>query len=278
MKNKTCVITGANSGIGYETSLSLAKMGAKILMICRNKEKGEKAKSEIIKLAENSNVDLFIADFSSQKQIRELSKTLNESYEYFDVLINNAGAINTERFESEDNYELTFAVNHLGYFLFSNLLLPKLRNAPKARIVNVVSAVEKISTIFWNDLNLIKNFSGFKAYCQSKLANVIFTYTLANNLKDTNITVNCLHPGAVATNFSGNTNGLFHILFKLGKPFLRSAIKGSETVVWLASSCDVEGISGKYFHNKKEIKSQSMTYNLEVQKRLWDLSVKMVDL
>jgi NAD(P)-dependent dehydrogenase (short-subunit alcohol dehydrogenase family) len=275
MKNKVCIITGATSGMGLVTATALAGMGATIGFVCRNRIKGEAAINAIKEKTKNNNINLFIADLSSQADIRRLALELKAKFPVIDVLVNNAGAINQERTSTIDGFETTFAVNHLAYFLLTNLLLDNLKAAPKARIVSVASEASRMGKINFDDLQLTNHYSSWKSYGQSKLANILFTYELARRLQGTNITVNCLHPGGVRTGFAGELKGFSGSMWKLFTPLLRSAEKGAETIIWLASSAEVEGISGKYFKDKKEIKSMPVSYNNDVQKKLWEVSEEL---
>lgn len=278
MKNKTVVITGANSGIGYVTALEIAKLGAEVVMVCRNKDKAEAARQEIIKKSSNTAILLKIADLSSQKQIRLLAEEIKKEYPIIDVLINNAGVLVPERRESEDGIELTWATNHLAYFLLTNLLLDNLKAAPAARIVNVASEVQQIGNIYWDDIGLTKSYTPLKAYAQSKLANIMFSNELAKRLEGTKVTTNALHPGAVATNFGSDGKGLIAWLFKTFRWSLLSAEKGAETSIWLATSPQAEGLTGQYFTKKKAIKAKTIAYSKEALKRLWELSEQMTNL
>jgi NAD(P)-dependent dehydrogenase (short-subunit alcohol dehydrogenase family) len=275
MKNKIVIITGANSGIGYFTALEIAKLGAKVVMICRNKDKGEVARQEIIKKSNNTAVFLKIADLSSQKQIRLLAEELKKEYPVIDVLVNNAGVLVPERRESEDGIELTWATNHLAYFLLTNLLLDNLKAASSARIVNVASEVQQIGNIYWDDIELKNNYTSFKAYAQSKLANIMFSNELVKRLEGTKVTTNALHPGAVATNFGSDGKGLIAWLFKTFRWSLLSAQQGAETSIWLATSPQVEGVTGQYFSKKKAIRAKTLAYSKEALKRLWEISEQM---
>jgi len=276
MQNKTIIITGANSGIGYETALHFARAGAAVAMVCRNRAKGEAAKDEIAAVSGNKNISLHIADMSSLKQVHNLGNILRDKYPVIDVLINNAGSIVYDYIETEDGYESTFAANHLGYFLLTDLLLENLRNAPEGRIVNLASEAQRAGRIRFDDVNLKGKYDPIKAYCQSKLANIIFTYELAKHLADTNVTVNCMHPGTVRTGFGMEYRGFTGALFRMIRPFLRSPKKGAETAIWLSGAPELKGVTGKYFYDKKEIKSIPSSYDPEIQKRLWDLSGEMI--
>jgi len=272
MKDKICIVSGATSGIGKVTATALASQGAQIIMLCRNKDKGEQVKEEIIHKTGNTNIRFFLVDFSSQKDIRKAAEEINASVPHIDLLVNNAGAFYDKRTVTEDNLELTFAVNHIGYFLLTQLLLDKIKKAPKARIVNVASQAQMMGSIYFDDINLEKGFMPMKAYAQSKLANIMFTFELAEKLKDTGITVNCLHPGVVNTGFSKNGTSLFTTLFNSASRFFMTPEQGAQTSIWLATSPEVEGISGKYFARKKEIRAKKIAYDKQARKRLWELS------
>jgi len=276
MKNKICIVTGANSGIGKVTAQELASKGAIVIMVCRNKEKGQQALEEIVTKTKNQNLELIVADFSSQKEILRAANEIKTKYPIIDVLVNNAGAINETRTETVDGYETTFAVNHLGYFLFTKLLLDNLKSAPKARIINVASMAQQMGKLNFDDLQTKISYSPMKAYSLSKLANVIFTYELANRLKNSNITANCVHPGVVNTNFGNELKGVVKFIFKLFVPLMRDANKGAETSIWLATAPELEGVSGKYFADKKEKKTQPDSYKPEIQQKFWEVSEKMI--
>ncbi len=275
MNGKICIVTGSNIGIGKITAIELAKMGGHVVMICRDKSRGESAQAEIKKKSGNEKVDLLLADFSSQESIRRVAEEFNQKYDRLDVLVNNAGAIFGERKLTVDGIETTFAVNHLGYFLLTNLLLDKLKASAPSRIVNVASRAHMRTTMNFDDLYGEKDFQSFRAYAQSKLANVMFTYELAERLEGMGVTVNCLHPGVVATGFGRGGTKFFQFLFKLGAPLLTSPKKGAETSVFLASSPEMEDVSGKYFVNKRVQKSSDASCDREAWKRLWNLSEKL---
>ena len=278
MQGKICMITGANSGIGYETALALAKMGAQVVMVCRNQAKAEAAQAMIKSQSGNPLVDVLIADLSVQQSIRDLAATFKAKYNRLDVLVNNAGVAIGKRELSADGYEMTFAVNHLAYFLLTNLLLDMLKASAPARIVNVASEYQSFSfsTLDFDDLMLEKEYGVARAYGQSKRANVIFTYELSKRLTGTGVTANCLHPGIVRTNFGSQTGGLFGLVWsKLARPIELSPEQGAQTIIYLASSPEVEGITGQYFTKKKPIKSSAQTYDRAVQERLWQISEQL---
>ncbi len=276
MKGKTCLITGANSGIGYESALALAKMGAQIVMVCRNRSKGEAAQATIKSKSGNQLVDLLIADLSVQQSIRDLAAAFKAKYNRLDVLINNAGGAFGKRELTADGYEMTFAVNHLAYFLLTDLLLDVLKASAPSRIVSVASEYEQFAALDFDDLMLEKKYGVNKAYGQSKRANIAFSYELAKRLVGTGVTANCLHPGVVRTNFGSQTGGLFGMVWsKLARPLELSPEQGAQTIIYLASSPEVEGVTGMYYQKKKPIKSHAQTYDPAVQTRLWQVSEQL---
>ncbi|MBM4161821.1 MAG: SDR family oxidoreductase, partial [Ignavibacteria bacterium] len=264
MNDKICVVTGASSGIGRVTAEALAELGAMVLIVCRNREKSESTRLEIIRKHKDARVEFFLADLSSQKEIHVLADAIKARYQHIDVLVNNAGGINPKRTLTVDGIEMTFAVNHLAYFLLTNLLLDQLRAASAARVVNVSSDVHRYTTIFFDDLGLERSYTPMKAYCQSKLANILFTHELGRRLRGTNVTTNALHPGSVRTNFGKNLSGISGFYFRAFGPLMRSPAKGAETVIWLATSSDVDGVTGRYFFDKREIRSSSSSYDGEI--------------
>ena len=283
MKNKVCIITGANSGMGKLMAIDLANKGATLIMVCRTREKPNVALNEVSSKTKNQNIDLMTTDLSSQKEIRELANKIKEKYPKIDILINNAGGMNFKYTETIDKIETTFATNHLAYFLLTNLLLNNLNESKQARIINVASEASKNAKIDFEDINLKKDYSTFKAYSQSKLANILFTYELNRRLKDNpktkNITVNCVHPGNIPQTKLGQGSKLFaNFIAKLPKDLILTPEQGVETTLWLSQSKDVSNISGKYFYKKQEIKSNPISYDLDVAKRLWDLSEKLCEM
>lgn len=276
MTGKICIVTGANSGIGKATAFGLAQQGAHVVMVCRNEAKGLAAKADIEAQTGNTTIDLLLADLASQKAIRRLAETILERYERIDVLVNNAGVYLGSRSVTEDGYEATFAINHLAYFLLTHLLLDRLKASAPSRIINVSSEAHQSGKMHFDDLDLASGFNGIKAYAQSKLCNVLFTYSLAKRLEGTGVTVNALHPGVVGTNIgNGSLIGWF---FKLFGPLLLSPTKGAGTSLYLATSPDVEGVMGKYFIKKKAQQSSALSYDEEVAERLWAISLKRTDL
>ncbi|MFX1572763.1 MAG: SDR family oxidoreductase [Promethearchaeota archaeon] len=276
MKGKICMITGANSGIGKATAIGLAEMGANIIMICRDKERGKKAQEEIIDLTGNTNVDLFICDLSSQESIRKLVSEFKKKYQSLNVLINNAGLMLSKRTLSVDGVEMNFAVHHLAPFLLTNLLLDMLKKSAPSRIINVTSAAHKTAKINFDDLQSEnKKYRLFKVYGISKLAAMLFTYELSRRLEGSGVTVNAVHPGVVNTNLSRD-----HSAFSRGfaKLFFKSPREGAQTSIYLATSPDIEGVTGKYFIKKEPRESSKESYNKKDAKRLWEISSEMTKL
>ena len=278
MQGKICMVTGANSGIGKATALELAQMGATVVMVCRDRARGEEARSEITTKSRNNAVDLLLADLSSQQSIRQLVENFQHHYTHLHVLINNAGAaFPGRRRETVDGLEMTFAVNYLAPFLLTNLLLDVLKASAPARIVNVSSATQASGYIQMDDLQAEKHYRS--AYGQSKLAEVLFTYELARRLQGTGVTANCLHPGFVATNFGQiGTAPVMRTAVKFISRFGMSPEEGAKTSIYLASSPDVEGVTGTYFVKSIPKRSASISYDESLQRQLWEQSAKLVNL
>lgn len=278
MRGKVCLVTGSSSGIGKETALGLARLGATVVMVCRDRARGEAARYEIASAGGGATVDLLLADLSSQAAIHSLAEELTSRYPRIDVLVNNAGALNTARRLTDDGIEMTFAVNHLAYFLLTNLLLDTLKASAPARIVNVASDSHTNAHINFDDLQGARRYRGMQAYGQSKLANILFTYELARRLQGSGVTANCLHPGVVATGFGHNNGRLISLGFRLIAPFVTKPDEGAKTSIYLASSPQVDGVSGKYFVKCKETRSSAASYDEAAARRLWDLSAELTHL
>lgn len=267
-KDSVVIITGANSGMGKAAAIELAKTGAHIVMVCRNQARGEAALREVHEKTGNQQVVVMLADLGSQESIRSFCTTFKKKYQRLDILINNAGVILPGRHETIDGFELQFGVNHLGHFLLTNLLLDLMSTS--ARIIVVSSGAHKIGKIHFKDINLTKNYRLWRAYAQSKLANILFTYELSRRLEGTGITANCLHPGAVGTSMGINReSGFGTFITKLLKPFFQTPEQGAETAVFLATSAEVSQLSGKYFYRKKEIRSSNRSHDLNLANKLW---------
>ncbi len=278
MGEKVCLITGATSGIGKATAMGLATLGASVVMVGRDRGKGEVVMAEIKEKSGNTSVDLMLADLSSQEEIRRLADEFKEAYPQLDVLINNAGVFRSKRITTADGLETTFAVNHLAYFLLTKLLLDVLKASAPSRIVNVSSGEHSNATIDFDDLQGEKGYKGPKAYSQSKLATVLFTYELARRLEGTGVTANCLHPGVVGTNFGSGVSGVSGFMVRALRPLMISPEKGAETSIYLASSPEVEGLSGRYFVKKAEARSSHVSYDERLARRLWEVSAELTNL
>jgi NAD(P)-dependent dehydrogenase (short-subunit alcohol dehydrogenase family) len=245
-------------------------------MVGRDRGRGEAARAEIKQKSPNASVDLMLADLSSQEDIRRLADEFKEAHPRLDVLINNAGVIRSKRVRTADGLETTFAVNHLASFLLTNLLLDLLKASAPSRIINVASGEHRNGTIDFNDLQGQKEYKTAKAYGQSKLANVLFTYELARRLEGTGVSANCLHPGAgVRTNLGSGVSGVFGFTMRALTPLMKSPEKGAETSVYLASSPEVEGVSGAYFVKKAEARSSDTSYDERLARRLWGVSADL---
>ncbi|UNC92178.1 SDR family oxidoreductase [Candidatus Contubernalis alkalaceticus] len=272
------VITGANSGMGKATSIELAKIGAVIVMLCRSKERGEEALQNVRAISGNNSVELMLCDLGSIKSIRNFCVEFKKKYQQLNVLINNAGVILPGYHQTADGFELHFGVNHLGHFLLTNVLLNILIASAPARIINVTSGAHKTGKIYFEDVNLKKNYTFWRAYAQSKLANIMFTYELSERLKGTGVTANCLHPGAVATSMGINRDtGFGTLITRLLRPFFQTPEQGAETAIYLATSSDIEGVTGRYFYRKRSVPSSKSSYDKAIAKKLWDLSKKLVE-
>jgi len=278
MKNKVVLVTGANSGIGRAASLALAKMGATIVMVARNKERGEAARAEIIKESQNNSVDLLLADLSSLKSVRQLATEFQKKYSKLHVLINNAGLFNQRRHVTTDGYEDTFATNYLAPFVLTNLQLDLLKASAPSRIINVSSVGHYNGHINFDDLNLEKEYGGWKAYGQSKLALILFTHELAKKLQGTGVTVNAVHPGTVATNIWSRPLGPVGFIMALPKLFMTTPRQGAETIVYLASSPNAKDLNGEYLEKLRVKKSSNESYDEGIAQRLWDVSAKLTGL
>ena len=280
MQGKICLVTGATSGIGKATALGLAQMGATVVMVGRDREKGEAVQREIKTKSGNEAVDLLLADLSSQESIRQLAEDFLQRYTKLHVLINNAGLISLRRRETVDGLEVTFAVNLLAPFLLTNLLLDVIKASAPSRIINVSSASHEAGYINMDDLQLEGHYRYLRAYGQSKLALVLFTYELARRLQGTGVTANCLHPGFVASNFGQNGTGpisraVVNLIFS---SFGISPEEGAKTSIFLATSPEVEGVTGKYFVKSIPKRSAPITYDESLQRQLWEESARLVKL
>ena len=278
MADKICLVTGGNSGIGKSVALGLAKMGATVVVVSRNKEKGETAVTDTVEKSGNKNVELIQADMSSQNSIHQLVNEFRARHEKLHLLINNAGVYLTKRSETEDGLESTFAVNHLGPFLLTSLLVDILKASAPSRIVNVTSDAHKGARVNFDDLQGERKFSGWQAYGQSKLAMILYTRGLAKKLEGTGVTVNSAHPGVVRTNFAKNNGGLVMLGFRFLGMFFISPESAAKRILYVATSPDLEGVTGKYFTKMHEVKSSQESYDDDSARRLWQISEQLTRL
>jgi NAD(P)-dependent dehydrogenase (short-subunit alcohol dehydrogenase family) len=273
MQGRVCLVTGATSGIGRATAKALAGRGANVALVARDPARGKVTAADIARATGNGRVEVFVADLSSQGSIRELAGSFRRDHDRLHVLVNCAGGFNRDRTVTFDGLELTFALNHLGYFLLTTLLLDVIVASAPARIVNVTSGAQAMGRIQFDDLQGERGYRGQAAYNQSKLANVLFTYELARRVEGKGVTANCVHPGVVRTNFGRENQPLLWRLFMpIVTPFMRTPEKGAETVVWLASSAEVEGVTGRYFRDRTARRSSKQSYDPELAARLWRVS------
>ena len=277
MSGKTIIVTGATSGIGEIAARELAGMGAGVVVIGRSGEKCRATADMIRKATGNPAVDYLVADLSSQDAVRRLAADIKVRYPRIDVLVNNAGAMVSPRRESADGIEMTWALNHLGYFLLTDLLLDTLKASAPSRVVSVASDAHRmVSGINFDDVEGKKGYSPFKNYSQSKLANILFTRELACRIEGSGVTANCLHPGFVATNFTTGKGFTFRVFQAMTKVFAITPEDGAKTTIYLASSPEVEGASGGYYSKCKLAKPTAAGRDDEAARRLWELSKRMV--
>jgi len=276
MDGKTILITGATSGIGEVAAQELALMGAQVLIVGRNKDRVQASIERIMNSDKSNKVLPFVADLSSFVDIQRLSREVKSSISRLDVLLNNAGAFFTSKHLSVDGFEMTFALNHLNYFLLTRELMDLLKSSEPARVVSVSSAAHYGGHLKFDDLQGLKSFSGWQAYSNSKLMNVLFTYKLSQIFNGTGITANVLHPGFVATNFGKSNGGVFKPLFGFAHIGAISKEQGAKTSIYLASLPEVEGTTGKYFDKSKPVRSSDESYDQTVIDRLWEESEKIL--
>jgi NAD(P)-dependent dehydrogenase (short-subunit alcohol dehydrogenase family) len=282
MSGKICIVTGANSGIGKETALGLAQLGGRVIMVCRNAEKGTAALEEIRRESGSSQVDLLIADMSSQASVRALAEQIQQKYPRVDVLVNNAGGGVPARRLSADGIEMTLATNHLGAALLTFLLLDLLKASAPSRIINVSSSEsQRPKRLDLNDLQFERRkYRGIAAYAQSKLLMNAFTFELARKLAGTGVTANCLHPGVVATNiWSANPPPLIgRLIIAVVKPFMLTSKQGAAVSLYLATSPEVAQVSGEYFVKSKPAKSNPLSRDPKLMAEVWLCTGKMTSL
>jgi retinol dehydrogenase-12 len=277
LMGKVCLVTGATAGIGQATAMLLAKRGATVIGIGRNRTKNEYSTQRIKEETANPAVEYMLADLSSQKEIRALAQQFHEKYDRLDVLVNNAGATFGRRLESVDGIEMTFALNHLGYFLLTNLLRETLEASRPSRVINVSSSLHKLGKIDFDNIPLEKGYARSKAYQRSKLANIGFTYEMARRLCSCEVTVNAMNPGLVNTNVGQVAGGVAAKMKGLVDRIAGlTPEEGAQTIIYLATSPDVVGVTGRYFVKEKSIPSSKVTYDLDFCRRLWDVSEELI--
>lgn len=279
MQDRICLITGGTNGIGKSTAQGLAHLGATVVIVGRDAQKTSQVVAEIRSATGNPNVDSLLADLSSQQAVRRLASDFKRKYPQLHVLLNNAGGTFTTRQLSVDGIEMTLALNHLAYFLLTNLLLDTLEASAPARIINVSSDAHSGGKIDFDNLQGERSYSSFGPYGNSKLANILFTTELARRLEGTDVTVNALHPGFTSTGFGKNNPGFFMKIMGVVVPLIaRSPEKGAATSIYLASSLEVQSITGKYFVDCKVTQPAPQAADSAVAKKLWDVSTEMVHL
>jgi NAD(P)-dependent dehydrogenase (short-subunit alcohol dehydrogenase family) len=272
IKGKTVVITGATAGIGLAAARALAAMGARVAGVSRDPDKCARVAGELRATTGNGDIGIFCADLSSMESVRQLAADLLARFPRIDVLVNNAGGMYVRRVLTADGFERTFALNHLSNFLLTRLLLDRLAASAPARIINVSSSAQYGGRIHFDDLQLARGYAAMKAYRQSKLANVLFTYELDRRLQGTGVTANAMHPGLVRTDITKDNGWLFRLFQPLALMGSRTPEEGARTIVYLASSPEVEGVSGKFFIDERPVRSAEASYNREDGARLWEMS------
>jgi retinol dehydrogenase 14 len=277
MAGRVVLITGATGGIGNATAIGLATMGARVGITGRDLARAEQAAADIRAASGNGAVDAFAADMTSQAEVRRLAVAVLDAYPRLDVLVNNVGGFWAHRHPTDDGVERTFALNHLAAFLLTNLLLDRLKASAPARVVNVSSGAQSMGRIVFDDLQGARKYSGQQAYNQSKLATVMFTKELARRLEGTGVTANSLHPGVVRTNFGAEDQArFFAVISRLILPLLKTPAQGAQTSIYLASSPDMDGVTGKFFANRKPKTANKLADDTQVTARLWQVSADLV--
>ncbi len=279
LNGKVCLITGATSGIGKVTATALAAQGAEVIIAGRNQQKIENTVQQIQSETGNELVQCLLADFSDLQQVRDLVSSFKERYSRLDVLVNNAGAFFNTRQGTLYSVEMTFLVNHLAPFLLTNLLLETIQDSAPARILNISSDAHKYGTLNFDDLGFKRGYAGMKAYARSKLANVLFTYETVRRLAGSGVTVNALHPGHVATDiWRTNFSFIGPALKRVMGLFALTPEQGADNTIYLASSPEVEGVTGKYFFKREPVQSSPISYDEEIAKRLWEISENLTSM
>ena len=278
MQGKTCLVTGATFGIGRATALGLARRGARLVIVGRDAERTRATAASLQRASGNPEIEMRVADLFSQDAVRGLAREFAATHQRLDVLVNNAGGFFSRRETTADGVERTWALNHLAYFLLTLELLPLLRASAPARIVNVASAVHARGRIDFDDLGGARRYDGVRSYCQSKLANLLFTYALARRIAGSGVTANGLHPGVVATGLARNMRGIPRLFMTAARAFILKPEQGAETSIHLASSPELAAVSGKYFVKSRPARSSPLSYDEALQERLWATSLEQTGL
>jgi len=275
MRGRTCVVTGASSGIGRATARALAGLGADVVLVCRDVARSAAARADVAAASAGGAVDVVLGDLAVQRDVRRVAAELLARFPALHVLVHNAGVVNLRHATTPDGIEVVFAVNHLAPFLLTHLLRDRLVASAPARVVTVASAAHQLGTIDFDDLGRARAYRWMPVYAQSKLANVLFTYELARRLAGTGVTANCVHPGAVGTRLGQNNGRIATALTWLLRPLFRSAERGADTVVWLASAPDVATVTGRYFVDRRPRTSSAASRDEALARRLWDVSARL---
>ena len=276
LDGRICLVTGATSGIGLETASGLAALGAQVVMVGRDRQRGEQARKAVVEKTGNDRVDLLLADLSSLAAVRALAREFLATYPALHVLVNNAGTVELARTTTIDGFEKTFAVNHLSYFLLTNLLLPRLRASAPSRIVNVASEAHRFGRLDLADLQSERSYRAMRVYGTSKLLNILFTTALAEKLAGSGVTANCLHPGAVSTRLGKNNGAWARILIGLLQPFFLTPEQGAANSIFVAASDQLGGVSGKYFVKQRAVPPSRRSQRPGLARRVWARSSELV--
>ena len=277
--NKTCIITGATDGIGKQTAIDLAGLGYSIGLVGRDQDKGELVLNEIANTTNNQSLKFFKTDLSKIKSIKALANEIKSEYDSVDILINNAGAYFSDYLQTEEGLEMTFALNHLNYFRMTLLLMDIIKSDQHGRVINVASSAHFGAKLDIDDIQMTKGYKGWTAYCNSKLMNILFTYEIHKRYKHTGVTFNALHPGFVDTCFGDNNSGLGKNILSIGKKLIAiNVVKGASTNVYLATSNEVDNVSGKYFDRSRPVRSSKVSHLESHQKKLWSYSETILDM
>jgi len=278
LAGRVCVVTGSTSGIGEGTAIGLARRGAHVVLVGRDRERGERSVAKVRAESGNDAVDLLLADLSSQAEGRDLARRILDTYAALHVLVNNAGVVHLSRCTTVDGHETTFAVNHLAYFTLARLLAERLIASAPARIVNVSSEGHRFARFDWDDLQSERDYRRWRVYGLSKLANILFTTELARRLAGTGVTANCLHPGAVGTRLGANNGRFSQMLLPVLRPFFLTPEQGARSSIHLAAAPEVAGVSGRDFIRCRERKPSALARDAEAAARLWRVSSELVGL